>query len=62
MLNTLTTSLIITTIGYIIDGDVKEPSMMMRFIEFFAMLGIVFCLISIFYFVYTLVQKRFQRV
>lgn len=34
-LNILTFALIVTTIGFIIDSDAKEPSMLMRFVEFF---------------------------
>lgn len=34
LLNILTVSSVITTLGFVMDGDQKEPSMLMRFIEF----------------------------
>lgn len=49
---------IITIIGLIMDGDPKEPSMAMRFIEFFAMLATTFILISIIYFVTTFTYRK----
>lgn len=49
---------IITIIGLIMDGDPKEPSMAMRFIEFFAMLATTFILISIIYFVNTFTYRK----
>ncbi len=41
-LNILFISIAITIFGFLLDGDVKEPSTVMRFIEFFAMIGIIF--------------------
>lgn len=41
-LNILIVSIGITIFGFLMDGDVKEPSTIMRFIEFFAMIAIVF--------------------
>ena len=41
-LNILIVSIGITIFGFLIDDDVKEPSTIMRFIEFFAMIGIIF--------------------
>ena len=41
-LNILIVSIGITIFGLLIDGDVKEPNILMRFIEFFVMIGIVF--------------------
>lgn len=61
LLNILTTSSILTTIGFLMDGDAKEPSMLMRFVEFLGMNGIVFLLISSIYFTSTFVLKRMQR-
>ena len=53
-LNILIVSIGITIFGILIDGDVKEPSILMRFIEFFVMIGIVFVITysitNIFYF------------
>lgn len=41
-LNILMLSIGITIFGFLMDGDAKEPSTFMRFVEFFAMIGIVF--------------------
>jgi uncharacterized membrane protein YozB (DUF420 family) len=61
LLNILTVSSIITTLGVVADGDPTEPSMLMRFVEFFAMIGIIFSLISIIYFTSTFIRKNIQR-
>lgn len=61
LLNILTVSFIITTIGFIMDGDTVKPSMLMRFIEFFAMIAIVFLLVSFFYFTSNFVLKNIKR-
>jgi hypothetical protein len=61
-LNILVISSILTTIGFLMDGDAKEPSILVRFAEFFGMVGILFLLISTIYFVSTFVFKSFQRV
>ncbi len=41
-LNILKLSILITIFGFLLDSDVKEPSVIMRFVEFFAMIGILF--------------------
>ena len=41
-LNILIVSIGITIFGFLMDGDVKEPSTIMRFVEFFAMIVIIF--------------------
>jgi hypothetical protein len=61
LLNILTVSSIITTLGVIADGDPTEPSMLMRFIEFFVMIGIVFLLVSFVYFTSTFMIKKIRR-
>lgn len=61
-LNILTTSAILTTIAFLMDGDIKEPNMLMRFVEFFGMIGVVFILISTFYFTSNLIFKNLQRI
>lgn len=61
LLNILTVSSVITTLGFVMDGDQKEPSMLMRFIEFFAMITIVFLLVSFFYFTSKFVLKNIQK-
>ena len=41
-LNILVIAIGITIFGFLMDSDVKEPSTIMRFVEFFAMIGIIF--------------------
>jgi len=61
-LNILTVSAIITTIGFLMDGDMKEPSMTMRFTEFFAMMTMLFLAISAIYLPVNSLTKRLQRI
>ena len=61
LLNILTVATVITTIGFIMDGDAKEPSMLMRFVEFFMMVGIVFTLLSVVYFGISFARRGFLR-
>lgn len=61
LLNILTVASIITTIGFIMDGDAKESSVLLRFFEFFMMIGIVFTLISIIYFSYTFAKRNILK-
>ncbi|AZA62128.1 hypothetical protein [Chryseobacterium indoltheticum] len=61
-LNILTVSAIITTIGFLMDGDMKEPSMTMRFTEFFAMMTMLFLAISVIYLPAHSLTKKLQRV
>lgn len=60
--NIFTISAVITTIGFLIDGDVKEPSMTMRFTEFFAMMTMIFLAISAIYLPIHSFTKKLQRV
>lgn len=60
--NIFTISAIITTIGFLMDGDVKEPSMAMRFTEFFAMMTMLFLAISAVYLPVHSLTKKLQRV
>lgn len=62
ILTILAASSILTTIGFLIDKDVKEPIMWMRIVEFFGMIGIVFILISTLYFTFSLLRKKIQRI
>lgn len=62
ILNILIVALAITTIGFIADGDIKEPNVLMRFFEFFMITGIVFTLISIVYFSYAFAKKNILKV
>ncbi len=61
ILTILVIAFVITTIGFIADGDVKEPSVLMRFFEFFMITGIVFTLISIIYFSFVFAKKNILK-
>ena len=50
ILNILAISWIVTTIGFVMDGDPTVPGVLLRLTEFFLMLGIVFLMLSVFYF------------
>jgi hypothetical protein len=62
ILNILILASIITTIGFLMDSDAKEPSMLMRFVEFFGMIGILFVLISVIYFSLNFTLKSLRKV
>ncbi|HEX7869158.1 MAG TPA: hypothetical protein VF455_03510 [Chryseobacterium sp.] len=62
LLNIISLSAILTTIGFLMDGDVKEPSMAMRFTEFFAIMGIIFLFASTIYFSVNALTKKLQRI
>ena len=61
LLNILTIAAILTTIGFLMDGDAKEPSMTMRFVEFILMLGITFTLISLVYLMFDYAKRSFLK-
>lgn len=61
LLNILAVSSILTTIGYIMDGDPKVPSMVLRFTEFFLMLGTVFLFMSFFYVGSVFIKRSFRK-
>lgn len=61
ILNIITISSIITTIGFIMDGDPKVPSVLLRFTEFFLLLGIVFLFLAVLYFGSLFVKRSFQK-
>lgn len=60
--NLLIISLILTTIGFLMDGDAKEPSMLMRFTEYFAMTAMIFTTISILYFSVNFTMRKLQKI
>ena len=60
-LNILAVALIVTIVGFLMDGDVKEPSMLMRFVEFFMMTGILFATFSIFYHSFVFAKQRILK-
>ena len=59
--NILSVATFVTVIGYLMDGDPTEPSMLMRFIEFFMMTGILFVLFSIFYHSFVFVKNKLSN-
>lgn len=62
LLNILAVASIITTASYLLDSDPKEPSMVMRFVEYIFMLTIFFIISSGFYFGMKSITKRLQIV
>ncbi len=61
ILNIITISSIITTIGFIMDGDPKVPSVLLRFTEFFLLLGIVFLFLAVLYFGSLFIKRSFEK-
>lgn len=61
VLNILTVSSIFTTVGFLMDGDVKESNMAMRFTEFFAMMTMLFLAISAIYIPLNYFAKTLQK-
>ena len=57
-LNILILSIIVTIFGFLMDDDLKEPSTIMRFVEFFAMIGIVYIIISFIYFSFNFIKNK----
>jgi len=49
VINILALASVITTAGFLLDGDAKEPNVLMRFTEYVAMLTIIFTILSGFY-------------
>lgn len=62
IINILALASVITTAGFLIDGDAKDPSVLTRITEYVAMLTIVFTILSGFYFGIKSVTKRLQIV
>ncbi len=60
--NLLIISLILTTIGFLMDGDAKESSILMRFTEYFAMTAMIFTTISILYFSVNFTMRKLQKI
>ena len=61
ILNILTIAFIITTIGLIMDSDAKKPSILIRFVEFILMFGIISILTSIIYFGINFTKRSLQK-
>ena len=61
-LNILFLSIGLTTFGLLIDSDVREPSAIMRFFEFFAMVGITFMLMFVIYFSFKFSIRKVKQI
>ena len=57
--NILKAAFIISTIGLIMDSDVKEASMLLRFFEFVMMTSTIFVLILVVYFTIQFFKSKF---
>jgi hypothetical protein len=57
--NILKAAFVISTIGLIMDSDVKEASMLFRFFEFSMMTVSIFVVLSVAYFSFTLSKRYF---
>lgn len=53
-------ALVITVVGFLMDDDIKEPSTVMRFVEFFAMTGILFVILFLVNELVNLIKKRIK--
>lgn len=62
IINILALASVITTAGFLLDGDAKDPSVLTRITEYVAMLTIVFTILSGFYFGIKSITKRLQIV
>lgn len=62
IINILALASVITTAGFLLDGDAKDPSVLTRITEYVAMLTIVFTILSGFYFGIKSVTKKLQIV
>lgn len=57
-LTILILSIGVTIFGLLMDDDNKEPSTIMRFVEFFMMTAIVFTIFTAFYYVINYKKKK----
>lgn len=61
IINIFAISWIVTTIGFVMDGDPTVPSVLLRLSEFFLMLGIVFLILSVLYFGSLFIKSSFRK-
>lgn len=61
IVNILALAFVLTTFGFIMDGDAKEPNMLMRFVEFSFMFGILTVLTSLIYFGINFTKRSLQK-
>ena len=62
IINIFALASVITTAGFLLDGDAKDPSVLTRITEYVAMLTIIFTILSGFYFGIKSITKRLQIV
>lgn len=60
VINILALASVITTVGFLLDSDPIQPNVLMRFVEYVAMLTIVSTLLFGFYFGIKAIIKRIQ--
>lgn len=60
VINILALASVITTVGFLLDSDPIQPNVLMRFVEYVAMLTIVFALLFGFYSGIKALIKRIQ--
>ncbi len=60
VINILALASVITTVGFLSDSDPIQPNVLMRFVEYVAMLTIVFALLFGFYSGIKAIIKRIQ--
>jgi hypothetical protein len=58
VLNILLLSIGITIFGFLADSDPKEPSIVMRFVEFFAVTVLLFTFFAISNYIYNFTKKK----
>lgn len=61
ILNILAISWIVTTMGFVMDGDPTVPGVLVRLSEFFLMFGIVCLILSVFYFGSLFIKSSFRK-
>lgn len=62
IINILALASVITTAGFLLDGDAKDPSVLTRITEYVAVLTIIFTILSGFYFGIKSITKKLQIV
>jgi hypothetical protein len=61
IVNILAIAFVLTTFGFIMDGDTKEPSILMRFVEFSFMFAVLTVLTSLIYFGINFTKRSLQK-
>lgn len=61
-LNLLSVAFVLTTIGFLMDADLRESSLLMRFTEFIGMTIIAFSILSALYFSSVFVWNKMRKI